>query len=78
VQDLYLAGKKTEAAEAVPQEFIRRTSIIGNHKQIVERIREYAAAGVGTLSISPYAGDRETGIATLRTVAEAFDEAGVA
>jgi F420-dependent oxidoreductase-like protein len=78
VQDLYLDRKVQEAAAAVPREFIERTSLIGNRRQITERIRQYAAAGVGTLSISPYAGDVDSGIATLRTVAEAFDEAGVA
>ncbi|WP_328476849.1 LLM class F420-dependent oxidoreductase [Actinoplanes sp. NBC_00393] len=78
VQDLYLGKQVAEAAEAVPQEFIERTSLIGTKAQITERIRAYAAAGVGTLSISPYVGDLEGGIATLRTVAEAFDEAGVA
>jgi F420-dependent oxidoreductase-like protein len=78
VQDLYLDRKPAEAAAAVPQEFIERTSMIGNREQITERIRQYAAAGVGTLSISPYAGDLDSGIATLRTVAEAFDHAGVA
>jgi F420-dependent oxidoreductase-like protein len=78
VQDLYLDRKIREAAAAVPQDFIRRTSIIGNTIQITERIRQYAAAGVGTLSVSPYVGDLESGLATLRTVAEAFDAAGVA
>jgi F420-dependent oxidoreductase-like protein len=78
VQDLYLAGKKTEAAEAVPQDFIERTSLIGNRIQIKERIKQYAAAGVGTLSVSPYVGDLKSGIDTLRLVAEAYEEAGVA
>ena len=78
VQDLYLAGKKAEAAEAVPQEFIERTSIIGNKIQIIERIKQYASAGVGTLSISPYVGDLKSGIDTLRIVAEAYEESGVA
>jgi alkanesulfonate monooxygenase SsuD/methylene tetrahydromethanopterin reductase-like flavin-dependent oxidoreductase (luciferase family) len=78
VQDLYLAGKKAQAAEAVPQEFIERTSIIGNKIQIIERIKQYAAAGVGTLSISPYVGDLQSGIDTLRLVAEAYEESGVA
>jgi F420-dependent oxidoreductase-like protein len=78
VQDLYLGGQKAEAAEAVPQEFIERTSLLGNKIQITERIRQYAAAGVGTLSISPYVGDRQSGLDTLRLVAEAFDDAGVA
>lgn len=78
VQDLYLSGKKAEAAEAVPQEFIERTSILGNKIQVKERIRQYAAAGVGTLSISPYVGDLKSGIDTLRIVAEAYEESGVA
>ena len=78
VQDLYLDRKLRDAAAAVPQEFIERTSMVGSKERIVERIREYAAAGVGTLSISPYVGDRESGIATLRTVAEAYEASGVA
>ncbi len=78
VQDLYLDRKVRDAAAAVPQEFIERTSLIGPKARIVERIREYAAAGVGTLSVALYVGDRESGIATLRTVAEAYEESGVA
>ena len=78
VQDLYLDKKVRDAAAAVPQEFIRRTSIIGNKIQIIERIREYADAGVGTLSVSPYVGDLASGISTLRTVADAYAASGVA
>ena len=78
VQDLYLDRKLRDAAAAVPQEFIERTSILGTKGQITERIREYASAGVGTLSVSPYAGNRETAIATLRQVAEAYEASGVA
>jgi F420-dependent oxidoreductase-like protein len=78
VQDLYLDRKLREAAAAVPQEFIRRTSMIGPKRRITERIREYAAAGVGTLSVEAYVADRESGIATLRTVAEAYEASGVA
>jgi F420-dependent oxidoreductase-like protein len=78
VQELYLAGRKAEAAEAVPQEFIERTSIVGDRARVVERIRQYAAAGAGTLNISPYVGDLAGGIDTLRLVAEAYEESGVA
>jgi F420-dependent oxidoreductase-like protein len=78
VQDLYLDRKLRDAAAAVPQEFIERTSILGNKAQITERIRQYADAGVGTLSVSPYGGDRETAIITLRQVAEAYEASGVA
>jgi F420-dependent oxidoreductase-like protein len=77
VQDLYLSGQKAEAAEAVPQEFIERTALLGTRSQIKERIRQYAAAGVGTLSISPYVGDLASGIDTLRVVARAYEESGV-
>src|ERR671911_981709 len=49
VQDIYLSKQVAEAAEAVPQEFIERTSLIGTKDRIRDRIRQYAAAGVGTL-----------------------------
>jgi F420-dependent oxidoreductase-like protein len=78
VQNLYLDRKVAEAQAAVPQDFIERTSLIGNTIQITERLRQYAAAGVGTLSISPYVADRESGIATLRAVAQAYEASGVA
>ncbi|MDT5043060.1 MAG: hypothetical protein QOE51_4045 [Actinoplanes sp.] len=78
VQDLYLDRKVREAAAAVPQDFIERTSLIGNKIQITDRLRQYAAAGVGTLSVSLYVGDRESGIAALRTLAEAAESSGVA
>ncbi|GGQ63473.1 LLM class F420-dependent oxidoreductase [Couchioplanes azureus] len=78
VQDLYLAGNHRDAAEAVPQEFIERTSLIGPKERITERIREYAAAGVTTLSVSPFVPDRDSGIETLRTLAEAYEASGVA
>jgi F420-dependent oxidoreductase-like protein len=78
IQNLYLDHKVAEAQAAVPQDFIERTSLIGNTIQITERIRQYAAAGVGTLNIAPHVPDRDTGIATLRAVAEAYEASGVA
>jgi len=77
VQDLYLAKRQRDAAAAVPFEFVDRTSLLGPPDRIADRLREYAAAGVTTLSVSIFAGDRDSGIATLRTVAEALDSAGV-
>jgi F420-dependent oxidoreductase-like protein len=77
VQDLYLAKRHRDAAAAVPLEFIDRTSLLGPKERIADKMREFAASGVTTLSVSPYVGDLESGIATLRTVAEALDLAGV-
>jgi F420-dependent oxidoreductase-like protein len=77
VQDLYLARRQREAAAAVPLEFIDRTSLLGPKERIAERLREYAAAGVTTLSVHPFVADADAGVQTLRTVAEALDLAGV-
>jgi F420-dependent oxidoreductase-like protein len=77
VQDLYLAKRQRDAAAAVPLEFIDRTSLLGPKERIAERMREYAAAGVTTLSVSIFAADAESGIRTLRTCAEALELAGV-
>ncbi|MGK5740735.1 LLM class F420-dependent oxidoreductase [Micromonospora sp. URMC 103] len=78
VQDLYLAKRQRDAAAAVPLEFIDRTSLLGPKERIAERMREYAAAGVTTLSVNLFVADRDSGVQTLRTVAEALELAGVA
>lgn len=77
VQDLYLAGRHREAAAAVPTEFIDRTSLLGGEDRIADRMRAYADVGVTTLSVSLFAADVESGVATLRTVAEAAGLAGL-
>ncbi|MDG4797404.1 LLM class F420-dependent oxidoreductase [Micromonospora sp. WMMD1082] len=77
VQELYLAKRQRDAAAAVPMEFIDRTSLIGPKERIADRMREYAEAGVTTLSVTLFAADRDTGVQTLRTVAEALDLSGV-
>lgn len=77
VQDLYLAKRHRDAAAAVPLELIDRTSLLGPKERIAERMREFAAAGVTTLSVTLFVADRDSGVQTLRTVAEALDLAGV-
>jgi F420-dependent oxidoreductase-like protein len=77
VQDLYLSQRQRDAAAAVPLEFVDGTSLLGPKERIAERMREFAASGVTTLAITPYVTDAESGIATLRTAAEALDLAGV-
>ncbi|MDW5325918.1 LLM class F420-dependent oxidoreductase [Plantactinospora sp. KLBMP9567] len=77
VQDLYLAKRQRDAAAAVPLEFIDRTSLLGPKERIADRMREYAAAGVTTLSLTLFVADADSGIQTLRTCAEALDLAGV-
>ena len=49
----------------------------GAGPRIAERLRAYADAGVTTLSVMLFAGDPEADVATLRTVVEAAEQAGV-
>jgi F420-dependent oxidoreductase-like protein len=70
VQDLYLEGKKDEAAAALPAELIDRVSIVGPADVARERIAAYRDAGVGTLGVSPFAFSKEDRLEQLRQVAE--------
>ena len=70
VQDLYLEGRKDEAAAALPAELIDAVSLCGPRDVVRERIALFRDAGVGTLMISPMAWTFEERRAQLRIVAE--------
>jgi F420-dependent oxidoreductase-like protein len=53
IQDLYLSGRKAEAAAAVPFDLVRDTALVGPMGWIKERLGAFAAAGVTTLLVSP-------------------------
>lgn len=52
IQELFLGGKKDEAAAAVPQEFLDATSLIGPEGHIKERLAAYKEAGVTVLNLN--------------------------
>ncbi len=52
IQDLYLDGKKQEAAAAVPLEMIDEVALIGPRERIADRIDAWKASGVGTLIVA--------------------------
>jgi F420-dependent oxidoreductase-like protein len=56
IQELYLAGRKDGAAAAVPDELVRRSSLIGPASYIRERVEVLHASGVTTLNVTPMAG----------------------
>jgi F420-dependent oxidoreductase-like protein len=56
IQDLYLDGKKEQAAAAVPEELLRAISLIGPRSYVAERMAAFAEAGVTTLNITPLGG----------------------
>ena len=53
IQDLYLDGKKAEAAAAVPAELIDTVSLVGPREKVRDRLSVYREAGVGSLIVSP-------------------------
>src|SRR4051812_12358733 len=53
VQDLYLSGKKQEAAAALPGELIDKITLCGPVDRIRDRLQAYRDAGVGTIIATP-------------------------
>jgi F420-dependent oxidoreductase-like protein len=70
VQDLYLEGKKDEAAAALPAELIDTVSLCGPPDVVRERLAVFRDAGVGTLMVAPMAWTRDDRLEQLRLLAE--------
>jgi F420-dependent oxidoreductase-like protein len=66
IQDLYLSGKKGEAAAAVPASLLEKTSLCGERSYVKERLAAYREAGVTILNVSPVGGDLARQIGELR------------
>jgi F420-dependent oxidoreductase-like protein len=70
VQDLYLDGKKAEAAAALPDELVRGVSLVGPRGRVAERVAAFAEAGVTTLNASPVGSDHAARLASIATLVE--------
>ncbi len=57
IQDLYLAGKKDEAAAKVPLDLLEMCNLVGPESYVKERIAAFAESGVTHLNIVPVADD---------------------
>ncbi|MEV0365410.1 LLM class F420-dependent oxidoreductase [Nocardia fusca] len=55
IQELYLAGKKEEATQVVPDALVRDISLIGPAGYVKERVAAFAEAGVTVLNVAPLA-----------------------
>jgi len=78
IQERYLDWDYEGAAEAVPFEFVDATSLLGSPERIARQMAAYAAAGVTTLNVMPYAATLEDRLASLRIAAEALQASGAA
>jgi F420-dependent oxidoreductase-like protein len=70
VQDLYLGGRKEEAAAALPGELIDTLTLCGPADVVRDRLAVFRDAGVGTLVISPMAWSFPDRLEQLRLVAD--------
>lgn len=53
VQRLWLAGKRKQAAERVPDEMVIRTNLLGTEDMVRDRMKAYKNAGITTLRLAP-------------------------
>ena len=53
VQDLWLDGRREEAAARIPDEMVLKTNLLGTDAMVKDRIRAYRDAGVTTLRVEP-------------------------
>ena len=68
IQDLYLDGKKDEAAAAVPAEMLEKTNLVGPAGYVRERLAAYKEAGVTHLSVNAVGGDPVKTVERLRSM----------
>ncbi|MCP2338311.1 LLM class F420-dependent oxidoreductase [Actinomadura rupiterrae] len=74
IQDLYLAGKKDEAAAKVPYELLEKMSLIGSEGHVRERLAAMKESGVTTLNVAPIAGDHKGRIALIEKIKKMAEE----
>jgi F420-dependent oxidoreductase-like protein len=71
VQELYLTGRKAEAAAALPDDLVRDTSLVGPLDYVRDRLAAFEAAGVTTLhvtALAPAHAERVRAIEQLRAL----------
>jgi hypothetical protein len=73
VQDLWLAGRREEAADRVPLAIGAHTNLLGTPAMVKERLKLYAAAGITTLQ-AKLTGDRQHRLDTLAQLLELAGE----
>ena len=70
VQDLYLEGKKDEAAAALPGEWLELSHLVGPKSYIKERVAAFKEAGVTVLSVNPVGPNAVQQIEMLREIVD--------
>nr|WP_067672726.1 LLM class F420-dependent oxidoreductase [Nocardia miyunensis] len=71
VQDLYLAGNRTEAAARIPDALLEGTSLIGDRSYLKDRLAAYRERGVTVVQVQPVGDDP---VRDLRVFREILDD----
>ena len=72
IQDLYLDGHKSEAAVAVPREWLAGMNFVGPGSYVAERVAAMKAAGVTVLSVNPIGPNALRSIEQLREIVDSI------
>lgn len=70
IQDLYLAGKKEEAAALVPFDLLEKMSLIGSEGFVRDRLAAMRESGVTTINVTPVGATHEERVRLIEKVKE--------
>ncbi|MEV5501773.1 LLM class F420-dependent oxidoreductase [Nonomuraea fuscirosea] len=70
IQELYLEGRKEEAAAQVPAELLEKMSLIGSEGFVRDRVRALKESGVTTLNVTPLGRTHEERLRLIETIRE--------
>jgi len=73
IQELFLAGRRDEATDAVPDEYVDEGALLGSPDRIAQRYQPWAACGITGLTIHT---DQDDAIELMATLAHAGAESG--
>jgi len=68
IQDAYLSGRKDEAAALVPADLVEKTSLIGPHGYVKERLAAFREAGVTTLNLTALSPTHERRVSDIEAI----------
>jgi F420-dependent oxidoreductase-like protein len=69
-QDLFLSGRKAEAAAALPDELVRGVSLIGPRGRVADRLAAFAESGVTTVNATPLGRDHRSRLGSVAALKE--------
>ncbi len=70
VQDLWLEGRREDAAARVPDELVLQTNLLGTDEMVEKRIRAYRDVGVTTLRVEPEGESQRERLSTLERLVD--------